>query len=69
MRIIGYKSGVYIHVGRKMATQDSLENQIKTLGKILGHFPSPPLIPKISTVYWRTNNFGLTQWTGLIFET
>ena len=36
---------VYIHVGRRRVTQESLENQIKTLGKILGHFPSPTLMP------------------------
>ena len=30
-------------------TKESLENQIRALGKILGHFPSPPLMPKFGT--------------------
>ena len=69
MRLIGSKLGGYIHVGMHRETQESLENQIKTLGNILGHFPSPPLIPKFGIMYWQTNNFGLPQWIEMKFET
>ena len=69
MRLIGSKLGVYIHVGRRRETQESLENQIRTLGNILGHFPLPPLIPKFSTLHWQTNNFGLPQQIEMEFET
>ena len=69
MRIIGSKWGVYIQVSRKRETQESLENQIRTLGNILGHFPSPPLIPKFGTLHWWTDNFGFPQWIELKFET
>ena len=69
MRLIGSKLGVYIHVGRRRETQESLENQMRTLGNILGHFPLPPLIPKFDTLHQRTNKFGLPQWIELKFET
>ena len=49
MRLKGSKYWVYIHVSKRRVTQESLENQIRTLGKILGHFPSPPLMPKFGT--------------------
>ena len=51
MRLIGSKLGIYIHLGGKRETQESLENQIRTLGNILGHFPSPTLIPKFCTLF------------------
>jgi hypothetical protein len=50
MRLIGYKLGVYVDEGRIRETQESLDNKIKTLGNILGHFPSPPLIPKLGAL-------------------
>ena len=68
MRLIDSKLGVYIQVYRRRKTQESLENQIRTLGNILGHFPSPPLKPKFGTLYWHTNNFGLPQRIELKFE-
>ena len=49
MRLHESKYGVNIHIGRKRLTQESLENQFRILGLILGHFPSPPLIPKFGT--------------------
>ena len=69
MRLIGSKLWVYIDEDRWRETQASLHNWLKTLGNILGHFPSPPLIPKFSTLHWRTNNFGFPQWIELKFET
>ena len=69
MRFIGSKLGVYIYVGRRRETKESLENQIRTLGNILGHFPSPPLIPKFGTLHQWTNNFGFPQRIELKFET
>ena len=49
MRLHGSKFGVNIHVGRKRVAQESLKNQFITLGLILGHFPSPSLMPKFGT--------------------
>ena len=49
MRLNGSRYRVYIHVGRWKVTEESLENKIRTLGLILGHFPSPPLMPKFRT--------------------
>ena len=49
MRLHRSKFQVYIHVGRWRVAQESLENQFRTLGLILGHFPSPPLMPKFGT--------------------
>jgi hypothetical protein len=69
IRLIGSKLGVYIQLGRLRVTQESLENQYRPLGNILGHFPSPPLIPKFGTLHWWTNNFGLSQQIEMKFET
>ena len=49
MRLNGLKYGAYVDVGRWRVTQESLENKIRTLGLILGHFPSSPLWPKFGT--------------------
>ena len=68
MRLIGSKLGVYIEEGRRRETQESLDNSFKTLGNILGHFPSPPLIPNFGTLHWRTNNFGFPQRFEMRFE-
>ena len=69
MRLHGSKLGVNIHVCRRRVTQESLENQIRELGNILGHFPSPPLIPKFGTLQWRANKFGFPQGIEMKFET
>jgi hypothetical protein len=69
MRFIGSKLRVYIDEGRQRETQQSLDNLFKTLGNILGHFLSPPLIPNFGTLHWSTNNFGLPQQIELRFET
>ena len=46
--------GGYIEEDGWRETQESLSNLFKTLGNILDHFPSPPLIPKFDTLHWRT---------------
>ena len=41
IRLKGSKYGVYKHVAGQRVTQESVENQNRTLGLILGHFLSP----------------------------
>ena len=59
MRPHRYKLGVNIHVDMRRETQYLLENQIRTLGLILGHFSLTTINAQTRYPTCWTDNFGL----------